>query len=235
MMNNKAIVRDTTSRTFFSEHGHAFVTEEEDKNVYLNNTKYTDISTVALKEISGDKEFKFVRSKSYGLVPHTINVLDTNDMEGKQQSFPSVRVVAKDNTADNSDINKIYKKVYVSRLQPTNIKYTPVSTIVYGEPLGESKIQMSGTSVNINSKAEIIIPEFSSYGNMTLTVQKDCFIEFKLPDNVIDVIKLPTYLIYSPGYIKGTFTKSGRYSMIIEYSDGEQIIDIIVPYYERLL
>ena len=233
MINNKSIVRDTSSRTFFSEHGHAFVVENDNSNPQLNNVKYRDISVVALKEVSGDKEFKFVRSKSYGLIPHTINVYDSEEEEF--QSFPSVRQVINNRIINDSDISNAYEKVYISRLQPTNIKYTPVSAVVYGESLGETKIQIGGVTININSKAEIVIPEFSSYGNMTLTVQKDCFIEFKLPDNVIDVIKLPTSLIYSPGYIKGTFTKSGRYTMIIEYSDGEQIIDIIVPYYERLL
>lgn len=232
MTNNKSIVRDTTSRTFFSEHGHAFIIEEDNQNLYLNNTKYRDTSVVAIKEISGDKEFSFTRSKSYGLVPHTINVYD---MEGKPKSFPSTRQLINDHTINDSDISRLYKKVYMTRLQPTNIKYNPISAIVYNDIVEETKIQMGGVMVNINSKAEIIIPEFSSYGNITLTVQKDCFIEFKLPNNVVDVIKLPTSLIYSPGYIKGTFTKSGRYSMIIEYSDGEQIIDIIVPYYERLL
>ena len=225
MMNNKSIVRDALSRSFFSEHGHAFVVEEDDKFYHLNNIRYSDTSTVVIKDVSGDKEFTFVRSKSYGLTPHTINVYKA---EEKHQSFSSVRPVIHDHTIFDSDISKMYEKVYVSRLQPTNIKYNPVSAIVYGDSLGETKIQMSGVMVNI-------IPEFSSYGNTTLTVQKDCFIEFKLPDNVVDVIKLPTSLVYTPGYIKGTFTKSGRYTMIIEYSDGEQIIDIIVPYYERLL
>lgn len=232
MTNNKSIVRDTTSRTFFSEHGYAFITEENNQNLYLNNTKYRDTSIVAIKEISGDKEFSFTRSKSYGLVPHTINVYGT---EGELLSFPSTRQTINDHTINDSDISKMHEKIYIARLQPTNIKYTPASAIVYNNFVEETKIQMSGVMVNINSKAEVVIPEFSSYGNITLTVQKDCFIEFKLPDNVIDVIKLPSYLIYTPGYIKGTFTKSGRYTMIIEYSDGEQIIDIIVPYYERLL
>lgn len=230
-MTSKSIVRDTTSRTFFSEHGFAFVTEGLDDISSLSNIEYRDNSLVAIKEVSGDKQFNFVRSVSYGLTPHTISVYD---MEGKPQSFPSVRQTINDRTIKDSDITKMYEKVYVSRLQPTNIKYTPVSAIVYGESIGETKIQMSGAVVNINSKAEIIIPEFSSYGNMSITVQKDCFIEFKLPDNVIDVVKIPSNLQYTPGYIKGTFTNSGRYSMIIEYSDGEQIIDIIVPYYQRL-
>ena len=232
MMNNKSIVRDTVSRTFFSEHGHAFIVEDDNKIYHLNNTKYSDTSVVPLKEISGDKEFTFVRSKSYALTPYTISVYKA---EEKHQSFSSVRQVIHDYTILDSDISKMYEKVYVSRLQPTNIKYNPVSAVVYGDSLEETKIQMSGVSVNINSKAEIIIPEFSSYGNMSITVQKNSFVEFKLPNNVIDVIKIPSYLVHTPGYIKGTFTNSGTYTMIIEYSDGEQIIEIIVPYYERLL
>ena len=231
MTNNKSIVRDTTSRTFFSKHGHAFVVEEDNRNLQLNNRKYRDVSKVTIKEVSGDKDFKFVDAKSYGLVPHTINVYNT-DWEVK--NFPSVTQLIKDRRINHSDI-KTYEKVYMTRLQSTNLKYNETTAIVYGESLGETKIQMTGAMVNITSKAEIVIPEFSSYGNMTLTVQKDCFVEFKLPDNVIDVIKLPSYLTYSPGYIKGTFISSGRYTMIIEYSDGEQIIDIVVPYYERLL
>ena len=230
---NKSIVRDTTSRMFFSEHGYAFVTEDMDLESHLNLANDRNKSIIPIREISGDRNFNYV-GKSYtsGLIPHSILVYDeiSNVVPLSILKYPIIN----DMNTNDSDISN-YTKVYVSRLQPTNIKYEPVSTVVYGETLGSSKIQLESSMVEVRSKAEIIIPDVSNYGNMVLTIQKNCFIELKLPDNIIDVIKLPDSLTYSSGYIKGTFTKSGMYTIVIEYSDGRQIIDITVPYYQRLL
>ena len=46
---------------------------------------------------------------------------------------------------------------------------------------------------------------------------------------------IPDGLTWNRQYISGTITKSGSYTMNITYSDGEQILNIIVPYYQRLL
>ena len=93
-----------------------------------------------------------------------------------------------------------------------------------------------GVTVNVNSKTEVIIPEKGTeYSNMSIVIQKNSFIEIKVPDGVVNVVNLPQSLVYLEGYIKGTFTQSGDYNIKLKYPDGEQIINIIVPYYQRLL
>lgn len=126
-------------------------------------------------------------------------------------------------------------KVYISSIQPTNVKYNPKTIIVYDSESKESALTFSGTSVNVISKAEVVIPETSNYSDMSLVIQKNSFVEIKVPENVSAIINLPEELTHITGYIKGTFTKSGEYNIKIKYPDGEQILNIVVPYYQRLL
>lgn len=232
MASNNAVVINDYSRSFFSNNDYAFVTKDEE--FIFNAIKYNTTSLVLPKDVILDESISFRlidNSIYYGLVPYTIDI--HNDISIDKE-FPSVTSIINDHTVYSTDINK-GETVFVTQLQPTNIYYKPISTIVYGDLLEDQKVPLSGATVNVHSKFEVIIPEFSTYGNITLTVQKNCFIELNLPDNVIDVLRLPDELVYEHGYIKGIFTKSGMYSIIIEYADGNQIIHITVPYYKRIL
>lgn len=234
-MDNKAIVRNSESRSFFSYNGHAFVIEDINLESHFNLAKSYDKAIIPIKDITGDNEFNPTEKINVaGLIPYTIKVYGN---QTKEVPFPIRKFnIIKDLVINDSDISKYYTKVYAYRLQPTNINYKPASAIVYGTELDQTyDIQLESARADVRSKAEIKLPDVSNYGNMILTVQKNCFIEIKLQDDVVDVIKLPDSLTYSSGYIKGTFTKSGNYSIIIEYSDGRQTIDVIVPYYQRLL
>ena len=234
-MTNKSIVRNTFSRSFFSNNGFASVVEPKDLSTHFCPAMGRNVSIVPITEITGDSEFNNITNSScYALVPHTVPVYD-NKKHIVILELPSKRfALTTDHTINDSNIRN-NRKVYVSRLQPTNINYNSVSAVVYGDYIERGEVQLSGASVNINSKFEVVIPQFSTYGNMSLTVQKNCFIELQLSDNVIDVVKLPSELVYDSGYIKGTFTKSGLYTIIIDYPDGQQILNIEVPYYQRLL
>ena len=111
MINNISVVRDASSRTFFSENGYAFVVEDDTgSDTYLNDTIYRDTSKVSLKEISGDKEFKSVSTLSYGLIPHTVVVNDVDNNE--IQNFPSFRfVITRDHRIYyNDEVNNNSKK-----------------------------------------------------------------------------------------------------------------------------
>ena len=231
---NKSIVREYSSRTFFSFNERSFVIEDDHTSLesHLNLVRSSGESFVHINETSGDKDFNFVKPQVNGLIPYSVPVYD--DGRNFKVPFSNIRFNNIKSLEQNLGI-KPFCKVLVGRIVPTNIKYNHVETIVYDTSPKELKVQLNSSSVEVRSKAEIIIPEYSNYGNMLLTVQKNCFIEIKLDDDVIDVLRLPNELEYSSGFIKGTFTKSGNYSIIVEYPDGRQLIDIVVPYYQRLL
>lgn len=233
----KAFVTNKTVRLFTSEHGYAFVRNSQSNSI--NNlclTKGRDIVLVIPERLS-NSEILNVTDKIYssGLVPYTIQVYDNSKEKSLAPlSFINIRDASIHKIQD--DFSYKPEKKYVSRLQPTNIKYNPKSAIVYNSEQKESVVSFAGVSVNVNSKVEVVIPEkVTDYSDLSIVVQKNCFIEIKVPESATNVTNLPDALMYLPGYIKGTFTQSGEYNIKVKYPDGEQIINIVVPYYQRLL
>lgn len=231
----KAFVKNTATSSYTSEHGYAFVRDFEEQSI--NNLCLTKNRSAALipAHLTNSKDLKNAnRLHTSGLIPHTVQVYIN-----KSVSFDSLKfVITRDATVHDNIQDFFYRpeKIYVSRIQPTNIKYNPKSIIVNDLEQKENEAVFAGVSVNVNSKVEVVIPERTTdYLDISIVVQKNCFIEIKLSESVTDVINLPDALIYSPGYIKGTFTQSGEYNIKLKYSDGEQIINIVVPYYQRLL
>lgn len=231
----KAFVKNISIKNFVSFNDNAFVRDTKDEifNFNSNKTLY-DFSFVFPVYLTNEKELN-IYNKLYtkGLVPYTVQIYDNINL---QELTPINFIITRDSQIHETQIlNYNVKKIYVSSIQPTNIKYNPKSAIVYGSENQETKAIFSGVSVNVNSKIEVVIPVNSSYTDMSIVVQKNSFIEIKIPDNVSEVINLPEDLSYSLGYIKGTFTKSGEYNIKIKYPDGEQILNIVVPYYQRIL
>lgn len=232
----KAFVVNISTRLFASVNGQATIIEE-----YSNPKQLCSIiennNILNVSHLTNSKNMK-VTSPLYscGLVPYSISVLGAE----KQQSFKPTRYTNVRSAYVHDKQEDFYyditKRVIVSRTQPTNIKYNPKSAIVYDSASRESDFQFSGVSANVYSKTEVVIHEQSSNNSdMSLVVQKNSFIEIKIPEDVIDVVNLPDTLMFLPGCIKGTFTKSGEYNIKIKYPNGEQILNIIVPYYQRLL
>lgn len=214
----KAFVKNTTARIFVSNNNRAFVRDTSNSFVIpQHNTN---------ENVLKSKDKLYINS----LIPYTVQVYKEKELESSKIIIRDARI------HETQDFYYLPKKIYLSSLQPTNIKYNPKTAIVYDSEEKESVLSFAGTTVNVNSKIEVIIPDkTSNYTDMSLIVQKNSFIEIKMLDNVSDVINLPEDLIYFPGYIKGTFTKSGEYNIKIKYPDGEQILNIIVPYYQRML
>lgn len=228
----KAFVKNTTARIFVSNNDRAFVRDAKSNNFcYL--TRDTSNSLVIPQYNTNENVLKPI-DKLYinSFIPYTVQVY-----KEKEQKLESSKIIIRDaRIHEAQDFYYLPKKVHLSSLQPTNIKYNPKTAIVYDSEEKESILAFAGVTVNVNSKIEVIIPDkTSNYTDMSLIVQKNSFIEIKMLDNVSDVINLPEDLIYFPGYIKGTFTKSGEYNIKIKYPDGEQILNIIVPYYQRIL
>ena len=233
----KAFVKNTTIRTFISAHGYSNVRDIRSNDI--NNFCFTldsDIAYVQPMHLTNMEILKPIDMIcTSGLIPYTVQVIDEQNI---QSLHPQTFILTKDNKIHDIQDNLEYcaKQIYVSRLQPTNIKYNPKSAIVINSVLEESVTSFSSVTVNVNSKVEVVIPEKgTNYSDISIVVQKNSFIELKVSDSVTDVVNLPDDLMYLPGYIKGTFTKSGEYNIKIKYPDGEQILNIIVPYYQRML
>lgn len=231
----KAFVKNTTTSFYISEHDYAFVRDAKEQSI--NNLCITKNKGTALVPLRATNNNELeITNKLYlrAFVPHTVQVY--NEIRYTTINPLKYSIIRDATINNNQSFSYFAKKVYVSRIQPTNIKYNPKSTIVYDSEQKQNEVLFAGISVNVNSKVEVVIPEKTTdYSDISLVVQKNCFIEIKISDSVTDVINLPDALIYLPGYIKGTFTQSGEYNIKVKYPDGEQIINIIVPYYQRLL
>lgn len=233
----KAFVKNVTVKNFISEHGYAFVREQAALSInHFCFAKDRDEAIViptymTNQNVLNNSTFYCVN----GLIPHSVQVYNKEVAHVlNPQRFINVREISVQRIQDSFKYEQ--KRIYVSRLQPTNIKYNAKSAIVIDSEQKESALSFAGTSVNVNSKVQVVIPEkITDYSDMSIVVQKNCFIEIKLSDSVIDVTNIPDALMYLPGYIKGTFTQSGEYNIKIKHPDGEQIINIVVPYYQRLL
>ena len=235
----KAFVKNTTVKTFASILGYAQVRDSAVLDID-NLCLTTGYDTAFILPVHTSNPHDNLKSKiqySSGLIPYTAQVRWLNE-EIKQEIEPQTFMVVNDNTVHDVQNSFLYKPqhAYVAKLQPTNIKYNPKSAIVIDSEQKESVMSFAGTSVDVRSKVEVVIPDKpTDYSDMSLVIQKNCFIEIKMPESVKDVVNIPDSLIYLPGYIKGTFTKSGEYNIKIKYPDGEQILNIIVPYYQRML
>lgn len=232
----KAFVKNTTTRTFISTHGYSNVRDIRSNDI--NNFSLTLDSDTAYVQPMYLTNMEILKPidiiYTSGLIPYTVQVISE---QNSQLLCPQTFILTKDNKIHDiqDDFEYYAKQIYIFRLQPTNIKYNPKSAIVTNSVLEESITTFSAITVNVNSKLEVVIPEKgTNYSDISIVVQKNSFIELKISDSVTDVVNLPDDLMYLPGYIKGTFTKSGEYNIKIKYPDGEQILNIIVPYYQRL-
>lgn len=126
--------------------------------------------------------------------------------------------------------------VCIERYIPSNIQQTRFSANIVDLTTSESMNNFGSFSINIIDKSVITIPEsISTYEKISMVVQKNCFIEIRLSENIIYITGIPDCLQYLGNSIKGTFLESGEYTINIKYASGEQTINIIVPYYKRLL
>ena len=233
----KAYIINSSIKTFVSNNGRASVRNITEQTVVDFNSSETnfDISFIIPKRMTNENSLP-VFNKTYlkGLVPYTVQVNNGTRIE---KLNPINFIITRDTQKhEKQEINYTPNKVYVSVLQPTNIKYNPKTAVVYGSTLKELESNFAGVSVNVNSKVEVIIPDkIASYTDMSIVVQKNSFISIKVPNNISEVLNVPEQLEYTSGYIKGVFTKSGEYNIRLKYQDGEQILNIVVPYYQRML
>jgi hypothetical protein len=187
--------------------------------IYYGNFNDFDKS---LKYDYSNKSNSFIEFKSYKndyYKPITIKILDNNrNFSNDVYEFKTVKV---------SDV--ILKTNVFSK----EIRLMNILDLTYSY---QSNINFSPVYMNIGDKMEFFVPTLSdNFQNMSVIVQKDTFIELKFDSTILNVIGLPEGLQFTLGVIKGTITKSGSYDITIQYEKGSQKLNIIVPYYQRLL
>lgn len=222
--NGYAVIHDKQCKTYYTQTNEKIIVEVIDKSIKVLNNIYAKNSSIVYGDLN--------------LIPYTVSVYNER-MHTEEAMFyyaSSVKVKQKIRNKDYNDFKYVSVRHKTEKLQRTNIKYIPQTAIVTDLTSEETIVKFKGFEVNVTNKTEVIIPSGnSSYDNISIVVQKNCFIEMVISDKIIAIEDLPDDLEYLPGYIKGTFTKSGEYNVKLKYPDGEQILNIIVPYYQRLL
>ena len=162
-----------------------------------------------------------------------------NFSEYKEVDLPpiSINIIDRYNTECESYVEKP-KTVSVQYIEPYNIFPTQamVWAILDKTETVKKDISFNSTSVKVADKSQVTIPNASSAQNFSIVLQKNNFTEIKFSALPVSVVGIPDGMEWSGISIKGIVTKSGTYTLTVTYQDKtEQIIDIIVPYYQRLL
>ena len=233
----KAIVIDIDRPydAFFSDNGSAVVMPVTLFKLYTN---LNDSNVVGEDVKSYNNDYK-QNGRSHvinGLIPHTVQVYNTNTLFKENHLLNIAKIFVYDARRLIRDIY-IFEKVKVSdMLIPTNFLAEEVTAYVTDKRKNEFNKDFASVSVNVTDKTEISVPSISDgYQDISIVVQKNCFIELTFSDTIINVTGLPEGLEYTLNVIKGTITKAGVYNITIQYQDDSQKLSIMVPYYQRLL
>lgn len=179
------------------------------------------------------------------LIPYTIQVYETNKInainmfnnnKNKNNSYISKVYVLDNKKFSNNHYKSVSVKVS-EYIIPTNIFIK--ETMAYIIDLTQTYIKdtvFAPVFMNIGDKTEFFVPTLSdNFQAMSVVIQKDTFVELNFENTALNVIGLPDGLEFTLGVIKGTISKSGSYDITIQYEKGSQKLNIIVPYYQRLL
>lgn len=162
-----------------------------------------------------------------------------NFTEYKQVNLPSVsiNVIDRYNTECESYVEKP-KTVSVQYIEPCNIfpaQATVWSMLDKTETI-KKDISFGSVSVKVADKSQVTIPDATTTQGFSIVLQKNNFTEIQFAALPVSIAGIPDGMTWSGMSIKGTVEKSGTYTLTVTYQDKtEQIIDIIVPYYQRLL
>lgn len=235
----KALVVNQHYDMFYSDNDSAivmpasFITEF---NQDIGNSNVVIESLIANREESmSSSSFSVANNK---LVPYTVQVYNKNTLyEYNTKLKPSEKIYIIDNTSLKFEKTCNFESVKITDLLlSANVFIKEVTAYVTDVTKATTTKSFPAIYVNIVDKTEITIPSVSTgHQEMSLVVQKNNFIELKFSDTIVNVIGLPDGLEYTLGVIKGTITKSGTYDITVQYNDSSQKLNIIVPYYQRLL
>ena len=149
----------------------------------------------------------------------------------------SINVIDRYNTNCESYVEKP-KTTYVQYIVPCNIfpAQATVWSILDKTETVKKDISFDSVSAKVTDKSEIKIPDANGTQGFSIVLQKNNFTEIQFANLPVSIAGIPDGMTWSGISIKGTVEKSGTYTLIVTYQDKtEQTIDIIVPYYQRLL
>jgi hypothetical protein len=232
----KALVVNQHYDMFYSDNGSAivmpasFITEF---NQDIGN------SNVVVESLGTNKEESMSSSIANNkLVPYTVQVYNKDTLyECNTNLNSSEKIYITDNTSLKFEKTCNFESVKITDLLlSTNVFIKEVTAYITDITKTATARSFPAVYANIVDKTEIVIPSVSTgYQDMSIVVQKNNFIELKFSDTITNVTGLPDGLEYTLGVIKGTITQSGSYDITIQYEDSSQKLNIIVPYYQRLL
>lgn len=153
--------------------------------------------------------------------------------------FNKETITVKDDKYNESVCNILMPKTQavVGIVTKTNMTYTDTSVIKIidlTQKIVPDK-EFATVTATVTDKTEIVIPDVGDMQNLSIIIQKNSFFELELAAIPNNIIGLPDELTWKGSNIKGTLTQSKEYNLTITYNQGEQKINIIVPYYQRLL
>ena len=236
-----AIVMDISPDFEFMTNSHIVAKSESLNNSYVVDTEF-------IANNNNNLQYNSVSAMMCELVPYTVQVYEPKELKYYNNLKDLTGTLTYNTYVKNSSFvkNKAFKdnnykpaKVKVSdKIMKTNVFITELEftnildkTYYYANDISFAPIYM-----NIGDKMEFFVPTLSdNFQNMSVVVQKDTFIELKFDSTILNVIGLPDGLQFTLGVIKGTISKSGSYDITIQYEKGSQKLNIIVPYYQRLL
>lgn len=232
----KALVVNQHYDMFYSDNGSAIVMPasfitEFNQDIGNSNVVIESLTTNKKESISSS----IINNK---LVPYTAQVYNKDTLyEHNTTLKPSEKIHITDNTSLKFEKACNFESVKITDLLlSTNVFIKEVTAYVTDITKATMSKSFPAVYANIVDKTEITIPSVSTgHQEMSLVIQKNNFIELKFSDTIVNVIGLPDGLEYTLGVIKGTITKSGTYDITVQYNDSSQKLNIIVPYYQRLL
>lgn len=231
----KALVVNQHYDMFYSDNGSAVVTP----SFIMEFNQDIGNSNVVIESLGTNKEESMSSSMvNNKLVPYTVQVYNRDTLyEHNTNLNSSEKIYITDNTSLKFEKTCNFESVKITDLLlSTNVFIKEVTAYVTDVTKTATAKSFPVVYANIVDKTEITIPSVSTgHQEMSLVVQKNSFIELKFSDVIVNVIGLPDGLEYTLGVIKGTITKSGTYDITIQYNDSSQKLNIIVPYYQRLL
>ena len=194
-----------------------------------------------LKSVGAIANVYYTYHKLYYEIPFDkIEILSSyHDITKLSKSFNSKTAIVKYSKRDNNDFEMpihIATSI-VGIITKNNMIYTDTSVIKildFTQKVNNNK-NFIPVSVNVTDKTSITIPDVNDMQNISIVIQKNNFFELELSSVPNNIIGLPSGITWIGNKIKGTFIDSKEYNLKITYNQGEQNINIIVPYYERLL
>lgn len=235
----KALVVNQNSNVFYSSNDFAIVIPVKHITEFNQSIDMSDV--VAEDSVANKKIFSSASSSSYStvrneLTPYTTQVYDINLLRKKDINLIQTKICIFDIPLKYEKDCDFQKVKVTELLQPTNIPIKEVTAYIIDNTKSASSKEFSPIYATVTDKTEVIVPSVSSgYQEMSIVVQKNNFVELKFADTIIDATGIPEGMKYISGSIKGTITQSGSYDITIQYSDGSQKLNIVVPYYQRLL